>query len=161
MSSTPRVLEAAPEDREVVRLRREIVGLEGELEAAKKEAQQVKQASADAIAAVRALRKTTEPLYTALRMIHGEISRIDVSALGDQTEQATVTIVSTGIWAERIAKSGAEGKVLQALLDGGGPMSLSQLRVAAHTGSNTSTYLKRLFAKNWVQKMGHGSWALK
>jgi len=40
-------------------------------------------------------------------------------------------------------------------------MTVTQLRVAARTGGNTPTYLNRLTAKNWVQKVGRGIYSLK
>lgn len=156
MSSRP-LLSQGSETDENTRLRREIAGLEKELADAKEETRKAVQASADALHAIHALRKQTEPLYTALKMIHGEISRVDADS-----EYKSDPGTSVGIWQERIAKvSGPEGRILQVLLDGRGPMSLSQVRAAAGTSSNTSSYLSRLYAKNWVQKVAHGSWALK
>jgi hypothetical protein len=80
MSSRP-LLEAHPDPDEVVRLRREIVGLEQELQAAREEAVKAKQASADSIQAIRALRHQLDPLYKSLKMIFGEISRVDIGAM--------------------------------------------------------------------------------
>jgi hypothetical protein len=70
---------------EIVRLRREIAGLEQELEEAKDAATVAKQASADAIAAIRALRKQVQPFYDALRMIMGEITRVEAEAVTSTT----------------------------------------------------------------------------
>jgi chromosome segregation ATPase len=72
---------------EATRLRREIAGLEQELADANAEAATAKTASADAISAIRALRKQTEPLYLALKMIHGEISRVDARAATPAAEE--------------------------------------------------------------------------
>jgi hypothetical protein len=66
------------------------------------------------------------------------------------------------VWESRIAKCGApQGRILRVLLDGGGEMALAQIRRAARTESNTSKYLDELRAKNWVQRLGAGIWALK
>ena len=69
---------------------------------------------------------------------------------------------SGSLWESRIAKAGGpEARILQTLVDGGEQMTLTQIRTAARTFNNTSTYLNRLLAKNWVQKLGNGMWALK
>jgi hypothetical protein len=154
------MLEGRMEVDEAVRLRREIAGLEKELQEARDGETKAKAASADAIHAIRALRKQLEPLYNSLRMIFGEISRVDAGAT-----ETTATSFSSGasIWQERISKSGTiHARILQVMVDGGGgEMSLSQIRSAANTGSNTSTRLGELIAKNWVRKVGHGTYALK
>ena len=146
---------------ETVRLRREITGLERELEEAKAEATTAKQASVDAVAAIRALRKALSPTFTALKMIFGEISRVEA--------EMTVEVAHGGapgsnksVWQDRIAKATPQqARVLQTLLDGGGPMSYSQIRAAARTAGNTSNVLGELKAKNWLEKLGHGTYALK
>lgn len=154
-------LEAAPEDREVVRLRREIAGLERELQDAKQDATEARNRAEDSLQAIFALRKQLTGLFNALKMVFGEISRVKADEV-DSAEPGEGSRTDRDLWAERIAKAGrAEGRVLQVLLDGGGPMSLAQVRAAAGTGSNTSTYLAKLYAKNWVQKTGHGFWSLK
>jgi hypothetical protein len=152
------LLEGGPD--ESVRLRREIAGLEQELQVAKDEAAKFKQLSKDAAHAVRVLRTLTEPWLNALKALHGEMSRVDAEALGGAEDN--ISGPNRSIWQERIAKATpAEGRILQTLLDGGGTMTLAQIRKAAKTFGNTSTYLNRLLAKNWVQKTAHGSWALK
>ena len=159
MSSRPQLLNSAPGDDEASRLKREIRGLEEELREARSEAQQAKQASADAISAIRALRKQTEGLFNALRMIHGEISRVDAEQLG--TVEAS-PMPNQDLWRERIAKvSGASARILQVLLDGGGPMAYSQIKSAARSGGGTPARLAELIARNWVERIGHGSYALK
>jgi hypothetical protein len=159
MSSHPQLLNAAPDPSEATRLRRENAGLERELADAKAEALAAKQAAAEAIQAIRALRKQFEPLYTALRVAFGEIARVDADPI---VEQGPMNNTMNTVWMERIAKSkDSHARVLQVMLDGGGPMSLQQIRNASGTSSNASKYLNELLAKNWVQKLGHGSWGLK
>lgn len=157
MSAHP-ALEAAPEDREIVRLQREIAGLEQELADAREERDQAVRASADAIKAIRALRAALKPAYDSFRMIFGEISRVEAEATVEQgTPQP-----NSGVWADRMAKcNGSQRRVLQSMLDGGGPMELQQIRQSAGTGGGTSGVLNQLQAKNWVQKLGGGQWALK
>lgn len=150
------LLEGHSETEEAVRLRREIAGLEQELEDAKEEARVAKQASKDAIQAIASLRHNLEPLYKSLKMIFGEISRVDAESVTSSFSG------NTSVWQERMAKArSSHRRVLQVLLDGGGDMSLQQVRKAAGTSSNTSTYLNELIAKNWVQKTGHGMYSLK
>ncbi len=162
MSSKPQLLNAAPGDDELTRLRREIKGLEQDLRDAQAEAQQAKQASSDAIQAIRALRKQTEPLYLALKMIHGEISRVDAAAMGAAETSSSGSAGGDALWRERIAKvTGASRRIIEVLLDGGGPMSFVQIKSAAGSGGATSARLSELIARNWVQKVGHGTYALK
>jgi hypothetical protein len=69
---------------------------------------------------------------------------------------------NSSLWQERIAKSSTiHARLIQLLLDGGGEMSYSQIKSAARTGGNTSARLSELIAKNWLQKSGHGKYALK
>lgn len=66
------------------------------------------------------------------------------------------------VWRERAAKvGGGKGRILEVLFDGGGQMSITQIRNAARTGGNTSTYLNDLSSRNWVENVGRGQWALK
>jgi hypothetical protein len=102
-----------------------------------------------------------EPFRTAIGMIFGEISRVDAETLASRVA-GSASGFNGSAWQDRIAKATpAEGRILQTLLDGGGEMSLTQIRQAARTFGNTSTYLNRLLAKNWVQKTARGSWSLK
>lgn len=157
MSERP-ALEAAPEDREIIRLQREIAGLEQELAEAREERDQAMHASADAIKAIRALRAALKPAYDSFRMIFGEISRVEAESTVEQGAPAG----NSSVWADRLAKSnGAQRRILQTLLDGGGAMELRQIRAAAGTGGGTSNILNQLQAKNWVQRIGGGQWALK
>jgi hypothetical protein len=156
VSASHPALEGHVEVSEAERLRREIRGLEHELSEARGEAQKARQAASDAIQAVKALRKHLQPLYTAMRMIFGEIERVELPEDGQEPAQ------SASVWQERINKATpAEGRILQVLLDGGGEMSLTQIRQAAKTYNNTSTYLNRLKAKNWIQQTGRGTYSLK
>lgn len=152
-------LEGKVQPDEAVRLKREIAGLEQELSDAKHQRDVAVQAAKDSVMAVNALRKLLEPDYRVMRMIFGEISRVEAEA----DEPSVARGSSNGsLWAERITKATpAEGRILQVLLDGGGEMTLTQIRQAAGTYNNTSTYLNRLKAKNWVQQTGRGSYSLK
>jgi len=91
------------------------------------------------------------------RLVHGlRAAASGESPIVSGTEQPG------SLWESRIAKAGGpEARILQTLVDGGGQMTLTQIRTAARTFNNTSTYLNRLLAKNWVQKLGNGMWALK
>jgi hypothetical protein len=164
MSSRP-ALEGHVQADDVTRLKREIAGLEKELEEAKREAERYKRLSADAAKAIAVMQKVFGPDYAALKMVFGEMSRVEADVLVGQTvgEEKDGTVkVNSSIWQERISKLGpAQAKVLQVLLDGGGDMSLQQIRHAAKTHGNTTTYLKALIARNWVQKTGYGTYALK
>jgi hypothetical protein len=144
---------------ENTRLKRELAGLEQELAQAKDEAQKAKHASADAIHAIRTLRKTLEPMYTAMKMVFGEILRVDAEAA-----RATPAGGDNGdVWPDRVAKLGGKAQaILQVLIDGAGPMTLSQVARAAHCDPRTgSARLSELMARNWVQKVGHGQYAIK
>lgn len=66
---------------EAERLRRELRGLETELREARKAEVDAKQSAADAIQAIANLRDLLEPFHTALKMIFGEISRVDAEAV--------------------------------------------------------------------------------
>lgn len=92
-------------------------------------------------------------------LIFGEISRVDAEAI---VGEITGTGTGKPVWQERIAKSGTiHARILQIMLDGGGPMGYKQIASAARTGGNTSARLGELIAKNWVHKIGHGQYALK
>jgi hypothetical protein len=157
MSSAPQL---SGEVDPTIRLRREIAGLEQELATAREEAQQAKQASADSIKAIRALRRQLEPVYTAMKMVFGEISRVDAAELEEPS--ASPSSNGASLWGDRIARlPTVESRVLRVLVDGGGEMTVTQIRIAARTYNNTNMYLNRLIAKNWVQKTGRGTYVIK
>ena len=161
MSNQP-ALEGTVDASEAIRLRREITGLEAELATAKDEAAKYKQLSKDAVHSIRALRQMTGPWLDVLKMLHGEISRVDAEAIGESVTSAPGHGSNISTWRERISKvGGASSRILQVLLDGGGPMSYSQIQRAARSGGATSSRLSELIARNWVQKSGHGYYSLK
>jgi chromosome segregation ATPase len=135
MSASKPLLEAHPTDQEVVRLRREIAGLERELQEAKDEAAKAKTAAADAVQAIRALRQQLEPMYKALKMIFGEIARIE-------TGEAQFPHASTGLgslapkWEMLKSKLGGRQAEFIDLLQHG-EMNVRQIRAAAHCDIKT------------------------
>ena len=154
-------IEASPEVRqsldEARLLRLANAKLEEQLAKAKEELREAQQTAVVALRSQARLRRLLEPWRTAILGVYNELAEIVDDPASDVRHSN-----SGGIWADRIAKaSPSEGRVLRVLLDGGGPMTLQQIRAAAGTSSNTSTYLSRLIAKNWVHKTGHGSYALK
>ena len=135
MSSSPKLLRDGDETpAEVVRLRREIAGLEQELRQAKQEAVDAKQSAADALAAIRFLRNSPlEPIHKALKMIFGEISRVDAAAASPEPGSATSPHAS-GLNARwqmiRDRLGGRQAEFIDLLQHG--PMTASQLSAAGH-----------------------------
>jgi len=120
---------AAAED--PVRLRREIAGLEQELATAREEARQAKQAAADSIVAIRALRKIIDPIYKATAMIMGEISRIAVEDVESPTESRQGHHGLSPKWEMMKEKLGhREAQIIDALQHGG--MTAKQLTPVLH-----------------------------
>jgi hypothetical protein len=117
---------------ELISLRRQIVGLEQELDQAKDEAAQAKQTSADAVKAIRALRKTLDPWYTALKMIYGEISRVEVDAMDDSAPPSHTGSDSGGLspkWQMMKQKlGGRQAEIIEVLKHGA--MTVAQIRAA-------------------------------
>ena len=153
--STPSspLLNASPEDQEIVRLRREIAGLEKELSDAKEEAAKARGASADAIQAIRALRKQTEPLYQALKMIHGEISRVDAGRVESATSEN-----GTGLspkWEMLKKRLGSrQGEIIEILQHG--PMTTSQMSAALHWDLRTTQkHISAMKVAGYLSKNGN------
>jgi hypothetical protein len=136
MSSRP-LLSEGPQAEEVVRLRRELAGLEQELAGAKAEAQTIKAAAADSVHAIRALRKQLEPLYASLKLLFGEISRVDAGKISGPDSP---TIVVSGLspkWQMLKEKLGGRQAEFIELLQHG-QMTVAQLRAAAHCDIRTA-----------------------
>lgn len=118
-----------------VRLRREIAGLEQELQEAKDEAAEARQAAADAVQAIRALRQQLQGFYNALKMVFGEISRVDAGEVAEPT--AAVSHSSSGSnakwesWKRKLG--GKQAEFINALLEHG-EMTGKQLMVATRCG---------------------------
>jgi hypothetical protein len=149
-------LEPPEESKEVLRLRREIVGLEQELTAARGEAVSAKQAASDAVQAIRVLRGQLEPFYTALKMVFGEISR--VSAGGSPMPTASSRDTRWESWKRKLGMRPAE--IIDVLLEHG-MMSTSQLAAALHR--DTRTINRGIFELNkasLINKKG-GKFSLK
>lgn len=161
MSSKPTpLLNAHPDPDEAVRLRREIAGLEQELAEAKEEAAKVKGAAADAVQAIRALRKQTDPLYQALKMIHGEISRVDAEKIADESANYHVSSTLSPKWQMLKSKLGPREAEFIDLLQHG-PMTAAQLRAAARCDIKTAyRTVEKMQNAGFLSKNG-GKWSLK
>jgi len=128
---------------ELKELRSRVEELERNAERIREQSEEAAQRTVEAI-----LRKMFSQLHQATSVLIGE-------------KEAPSTGSST-VWPDRIAKARpTHARILQALLDGGGEMTLQQIRTVTKYGGNTSTYLNELAAKNWVQKIASGIWALK
>jgi hypothetical protein len=114
------------------------------------------------IEGLQAQLKQNQKGKSALKTLLAPYRKAILQIWDELPEEVEVAGPSAGLWQDRIAKSrSTHAKVLQTLLDGGGEMSLQQIRMTTKMGGNTSTYLSELLAKNWVQKTGAGMWALK
>ncbi len=159
MSARP-LLNAGPEADEATRLRREIAGLERELQDAKDEATTAKQASSDAIQAIRALRKQLEPLFTSMKMIFGEISRVDAQQAGGSPSPDAVFSGLSPKWEMMKQKLGGRSAEFIDLLQHG-EMNAAQLRAAAHCDIKTAySVIKRMRDAGLLNKNG-GKFSLK
>jgi len=162
MSSTPKLLRSGDDTPdEVVRLRREIAGLEQELREVKEEAETAKRASADAVQAIRALRQQLEPLHKSLKMIFGEISRVDA---GRVAQDAARDVEASGLspkWIMLKEKLGGRQAEFIDLLQHG-EMTTAQLAAAAHCHRDTvAQTIHKLFRAGVIIKSGRGTFALK
>lgn len=159
MSSRP-LLSEGPEAETSTRLRREIAGLERELQEAKDEATAAKQAAADSVQAIRALRKQLEPLYTALKMIFGEISRVEIEESGTARNFSTTGSTLSPKWEMLKAKLGQRESEFIDLLQHG-PMTAAQLRAAARCDIKTAyRVVEKMQSSGFLSKNG-GKWSLK
>ena len=123
----------------------------------------LKAAEREAVHALKSqarLRKLLQPWHDTILGIYGELAEmVDDPASNIESSASTA---NSAMWRDRIAKAApAEARILQTLLDGGGEMSLTQIRTAARTHGNTSNLLTKLKARNWVQQTARGSYALK
>lgn len=137
---------------EVERLRREIRGLEMELREARDEAETAKLAASDAVQAIRALRDSPlAPLFKALKMIFGEISRAEVGE--SPTQSNGVKSDAWEKWKRKVPGKPAE--FIDALLEHG-PMTVQQLVVATQTPRKQTIYdgMLKLSKMNLVEKQG-------
>lgn len=136
---------------EVERLRREIRGLEMELREAKDEAATAKQSATDAVQAIRALRDALHPVHKALKMVFGEISRVDAGEAPTQSNG-----VKSDAWEKWKRKvPGKPAEFIDALLEHG-PMTVQQLVVATQTPRKQTIYdgMFKLSKMNLVEKQG-------
>jgi phosphoribosylanthranilate isomerase len=135
-----------------VRLRREIAGLEQELQKAKDETLTAKQSAKDAVQAIRALRQELEPFYTALKMIYGEISRVEVDSLSDGNrpmQHRSMDASKQAVWeAWKNKLGGNAAKVIDALLVHR-QMTATQLAIA--TGINSKNIAQTIYKVNKAQ----------
>lgn len=137
---------------EYTRLKREMAGLQKELDEARDEVLVLRQASKDATQAIAALRKQLEPMYNALRMIFGEIDRVKAesvsSDLGSATEQNSAQHAKWEPWKRKLAVR--EWQVVETLLDHGPmtrPALATALRCHPDTVSQLVGKLKAIIAK--------------
>jgi hypothetical protein len=157
------MLEGRTEADEAVRLRREIAGLEKELQEARDGETKAKTASADAIHAIRALRKELEPFYNALRMIFGEISRVDAGKAGETTAMGTSGANSRAqvVYEKWISQLGGNrAAIIKALLEHG-QMTRQQLRVASSVPDGSLNPATSELYKLGLINRGGGKYSLK
>lgn len=122
---------------EVIRLRREIAGLEQELEQAKLEAKQSKQALTDSVHLVRSFRKLFDPWHTFIGMLYGEISRVDSEEIPSSNGAPSSDAKWAG-WKQRLGGKGAE--IIDLLLLNN-EMTITQVSKAAHCHYDTASKL--------------------
>lgn len=152
-----------PKSDESVRLKREIAGLEQEVEKYKDEAQQAKVAARDAVTAVSALRKQLEPLYNSMRMLFGEIDRVTVEEIaGDAASPVSARTRDDSKWTLWRGKlPNKEWEVVEAILVHGHPMTRSQIAAAIRSNkTNVSSWCSRLVGKQLLVKQGD-AWTLR
>lgn len=153
MSSPQRpLLEGHPSADDSVRLRREIAGLEHELQEAKNEAVKYKQASSDSIQAIRALREALDPFHKALKMIFGEMSRVDAGKTEVTAEGARTANSKLEMMKERLG--GRQAEFIELLEHG--EMTTAQLAAAGHCHHQTvATIIMKLNRAGLIQKNGN------
>lgn len=114
---------------ETVRLRREIAGLEQELEQAKEELRSTKQASQNAIRAVNVIRRQLEPWHNAMKLLFEEINRVGVDSEEPISEDSSGSLSPK--WQMMKQKLGhREAQIIDALQHGG--MTAKQLTPVLH-----------------------------
>lgn len=152
------LLEQGGETTEAVRLRREIAGLEQELAAAKADAQAAKQAAADSVHAIRALRKQLEPMYGALRMVFGELLRVDAGATAQNHQPESGRDPRWDSWKTKLP--GRPAEFIDLLLEHR-EMTGRQLAAAARCDPRTVT--RAIFSLNKAQLINKngGKFSLK
>src|SRR5665213_1942560 len=154
----PLLLHGEAASPEVTRLKREIVGLEQELEETREEVQKYKNASSDAVKAISALRKVLDPLHTAMKMIYGEINRVEIPRDPFDLHNEPIVDKRWESWKQKLPGKPAE--FIQILLEHG-EMSGAQLKAAAHCAQQTVyDTIAKLKAAGLVTKNGKG-FALK
>ncbi len=137
MASRPQLSGEVQSD-EVTRLLREIKGLEQELADSRDAESAARQASKDAVQAVRALRKQLQPFYDAMRILFGEIDRVSADSIAEDSNGHSSSPRSSAVWESWIQRlGGKKAQFIRAMLDHGHPMTSEQLRVATHTGRST------------------------
>ena|SRR5207253_10059076 len=158
MSSRALLPEAEQDVRdEVVRLRREIAGLEQELATAKQEVSAAKQGAADALSAIRALRHSLEPFYKALRMVFGEISRVD--AIGNSETAQPSSGLSPKLEMMKTRLGGRQAEFITLLAHG--PMTTAQLAAVAKCHRDTVSQVVHKLTKAGVINKNGGKFSLR
>jgi ABC-type transporter Mla MlaB component len=126
---------------EVTRLKRELAGLETELANAQNELQTLRLASRDSLQVIAAMRQLYQPEFDTLRMLFGEISRVDASAVAgvDWHGSASHTGHDPRWEAWRTKLPARKWKFIEALLDHG-EMTGKQLSTALSIPRMTTVY---------------------
>jgi capsule polysaccharide export protein KpsE/RkpR len=142
-------------------LRREIAGLEQELAVAREEAALAKRASADAVRAISALRSQLEPLHKALKMIFGEISRVDAQEAGASVWREAASPGLNPKWIMLKEKLGGRQAEFIDLLQHG-EMTTAQLAAAAHCHRDAvAQVILKLNRAGVINKTGRGTFSLR
>lgn len=145
---------------EVERLRREIRGLEMELREAKDEAETAKLSASDAVQAIRALREQLGGFYKALKMIFGEISRVEAGEVYSAPPTSESRSTLSPRWEMLKSKLGGRQEEFIVLLQHG-EMNAAQIRAAAHCDIKTVyATIKKMRDGGLLNKNG-GKFSLK
>lgn len=145
---------------EVTRLKRQIVGLEAELAEAQNQLKTLTVASRDSLQVIAAMRKMYQPQFDLMRLLFGEISRVDAGAVTG----AGATAMPGGrdprweSWRSKLPPR--KWLFLEALLDHG-EMTAKQLSAALHIPrmNTVSQIAWELKEAQLIRKNGN-TWAL-
>lgn len=145
------LLEGRVEPEEVTWLRREIVGLEAELKAAKDERDMAKQAIQDSAHVIRIFRERFGPFFEFLKFLFGEASRVD-AGIGNASHASGGNLSPK--WEMLKQKLGGRQAEFIDLL-GHGEMTAAQLRAAAHCDIRTAySVIEKMKGAGLVNKNG-------
>lgn len=115
-------------------LRRKVQRLEDEAHDLRDALKEARQSAGAALRSQAKLRQQLEPLYTALRMVFGELETLT----GTAETGASTTPRESAVWESWKRKlGGKQAEFIEAMLEHGHDMTAEQLRVATHTGRST------------------------